>query len=275
MKSPTTIAAALTLLAGLAPSASAQAPTPAETPAAEAPAAEAPAAEAPARPTIEEVSRRLDSLYRSDQSKGRMTMSIVTPDYERTLTMETYTRGLDDTLMRIESPRKERGIATLKKGNEMWNYLPKIKKTVRVPPSMMMGSWMGSDLTNDDVVRASSWEDDYTAKYVDAEAGPAEWCIEYTPKPSAAVTWSRVLGCFDRQSLLPTRQVFFDEKGRKARTMTFSEVKEMDGRTFPTVMVLEPHLKDGHRTTIRYDEIDFDAELPPNIFSLTALQRSR
>lgn len=236
--------------------------------------AESPPPEA-ARPSIAEISRKIDTLYRADHSQGRMTMSIVTPDYERTLTMQTYTRGLEDTLMRIESPRKERGIATLKKGNEMWNFLPKIKKTVRVPPSMMMGSWMGSDLTNDDVVRDSSWESDYDATFTDEGAAPDEWCIAYTPKPSAAVTWSKVIGCVDRATLLPRRQVFYDEKDRKARTMSFREVKEMGGRTIPTVMIVEPHLKDGHKTTIRYDAIDFDAALPPNTFSLTALQRGR
>ncbi|MEZ4436636.1 MAG: outer membrane lipoprotein-sorting protein [bacterium] len=254
----------------LCASAHAQDPTPPAAP--EAPAA--PAAPAAAeRPSIAEVSRKIDNLYRSDRSRGRMTMSIVTPDYERTLTMEIATRGMDDTLMRIESPQKERGVATLKKGNEMWNYLPKIKKTVRVPPSMMMGSWMGSDLTNDDVVRASSWEEDYTAHYTDDGAAPDEWCIEYAPKPSAAVTWSRVVACVERATLLPRRQVFYDEKARPARIMRFTDIKEMDGRTFPTVMTVEPQLKSGHRTTIRYDEIDFDADVPDNTFSLNTLRR--
>ena len=133
---------------------------------------------------------------------------------------------------------------------------------------MMMGSWMGSDLTNDDVVRASSWEDDYTAAFTDEGAAADEWCIVYTPKPSAAVTWSKVVACVERATLLPRRQVFYDEKDRKARTMSFREVKEMGGRTIPSVMVVEPHLKGGHKTTIRYDAIDFDAELPANTFSL-------
>lgn len=238
-----------------------------------------PPADAPtpgdSRPPLSEINKKFDALYRSASSKGRMTMTIVTPNYERSLTMQIFTRGMDDTLMRIEAPRKEKGTATLKKGNEMWNYVPKIKKLVRIPPSMMMGSWMGSDLTNDDVVRASSWEDDYTAQYIDEGAAADEWCVEYVPKPSAAVTWSRVVGCFEKGTFMPRRQIFYDEKKRKARTMSFSEVKEMDGRTFPSVMVLEPHLEEGHRTTIRYDDMDFDAALPPNTFSLNALKRGR
>lgn len=238
-------------------------------------AAETPPKPVSERPTLSELNRTFDRLYRSESSIGRMTMSIVTPDYSRTLTMRVYTRGMDDTLMRIESPRKEKGTATLKRGDEMWNFVPKIKRTVRIPPSLMMRPWMGSDLTNDDVVRASSWEKDYDAVFTDEGAAADEWCVDYTPKPSAAVTWSRVKVCFARADLMPRRQLYYDEKGREARAMTFSEVAQMDGRTFPTVMTLEPRLQSGRRTTIRYDEMDFDAALPDDIFSLTALKRMR
>ena len=106
-----------------------------------------------AGPTPQELSARLDDLYRSSSSHGRILMHVKTPDYERRLEMEVWSRGQDHTLVRIHSPRKERGVATLKKGKEMWNWLPKIKRTVRVPPSMMMSSWMGSDLTNDGLHR--------------------------------------------------------------------------------------------------------------------------
>ncbi|MCB1694539.1 MAG: outer membrane lipoprotein-sorting protein, partial [Pseudomonadales bacterium] len=189
---------------------------------------------------------KLDELFRSKASKGRMTMTVVTPDFERTLGMNMVTRGMEDTLIRITSPRKEAGISTLKKGTEMWNYLPKVKKTVRVPPSMMMGAWMGSDFTNDDLVRASSWENDYDMAFVDGVGAGDEVCLRYTPKPSAAVTWDHIDTCFDGGTSLPHRQDFYDEKGRKARTLHFSEVKEMGGRTIPSVMTLEPLLKQGH-----------------------------
>ena len=250
------------LAAGLSP-ALAQTPPPADAPAA-----------SDARPPLSEINKKFDALYRSDASKGRMTMTIVTPNYERTLTMQVFTRGMDDTLMRIEEPRKEKGTATLKKGNEMWNYVPKIKKLVRIPPSMMMGSWMGSDLTNDDLVRESSWEDDYTVARAPT-APDGQVCLDYTPKPDAAVTWSKVTTCFDRASRLPVTQSFVDEKGREARRMRFEDVKTIGGRTLPTRLIIEPQLEKGRRTEFTYDALAFGVKHPPNMFSITRLRRGR
>ena len=227
------------------------------------------------RPSLDEISRRLDQLYRAGSSRGRMSMTVQTPHFKRTLTMSVVTRGQEDTLIRILEPRREEGIGTLKKGREMWNYLPKIRKTIRVPPSMMTSSWMGSDFTNDDLVRASSWEKDYTVAWAGAEAKAGELCLVYTPKPTAAVTWSRVVSCVDPKDLLPRTMDYYDEKGRKARTMTFDEVKDLGGRRIPARMVLVPHARPGNRTEIRYEEMTWDVSVPADTFTLSALRRSR
>ena len=220
------------------------------------------------------ISRTLDDLYRSASSRATVSMHVTTPHYDRTLTMTMWTRGRDDVLVRLLSPRKERGIATLKRGTEMWNYLPKIRKTIRVPAAMMSGSWMGSDFSNDDLVRESSWEDDYTASVVPAPAA-GEVCVEYTRKPDAPVAWPRVVGCFSRDPLLPLRQEFYDDKGRKARVMSFSDVRALGGRTLPTRMVLQPLLEQGHRTELTYSEMEFDVALADDLFTLTSLRRGR
>ncbi len=240
----------------------------------------APAEAAPAdavKVTPELLAERLDSLYRSKASKGKMTMKIVTKNYEREMTMEMTTRGMDDTLIRIVAPRKDRGVSTLKKGTEMWNYIPKVRKTVRVPPSMMTSSWMGSDVTNDDLVRGSSYEDDYTTEMSPKEAKGGEVCVTTTPKPSAPVTWSRIVGCFDQETLTPTRQVFYDEKDRAARRISFADVKTMDGRVIPTRMTIEPLIGEnkGNKTVMTYVEMDFDADVDPRVFSLSSLRRAR
>ncbi len=226
-----------------------------------------------ATPTPAELSRSLDEMYRSSASHGRITMHIKTPDYERKLEMEVWSRGKDKTLVRILSPRKEKGVATLKKGKEMWNWLPKIKRTIRVPPSMMMSSWMGSDLTNDDLVRESSWERDYEAAVVAGAAG--EVCLNYQRKADAAVAWERVLACFDEATLLPLRMEYFDEKGLKARTMSYSDVKDLGGRRLPTTMTITPHTKSGRRTQIVYESMRFDAQVDDDVFTLSRLRRGR
>lgn len=224
-------------------------------------------------PTPAELSKSLDTMLRASTSKGRVTMAIVNPDFQRSLTMEMTTRGMDDTLVRIVEPRKEKGTSTLKKGNEMWNYLPKVKREIKVPPSMMMGNWMGSDFTNDDLVKGSSWEKDYAFELDAGAAQAGETCLKYVPKPTAAVTWSKIVACFDTASRLAKRLEYYDEKDRKARTMSYSDVKDMGGRTIPTKITLTPHLKEGHSTSITYESIEFDVELPDDTFSMSSLRR--
>lgn len=226
---------------------------------------------------VDRIAERLDTLYRSDASHSEMTMQITTKNYERTLDMEVWTRGMDDTLVRIRAPRKEKGTSTLKKGREMWNFLPKIKKTIRVPPSMMMSGWMGSDLTNDDMVRESSWQRDYVASMLSQAAPSDQKCVEFKAKPDAAVAWDRVVVCVHAQKYYPIRQDFYDEKGRHARSMTFSDVKVVGGREMPTRIAVKPLLDDkqGNETVLIYRDIVFDLELDDTLFSLARLRRGR
>lgn len=220
---------------------------------------------------IAKLSRELDLLYRSDSSQAVMSMRVVTPHYERTLTMTSWTQGKDLSLVRITAPRKEKGISTLKRDTEMWNYIPKIRKLVRIPPSMMMGSWMGSDFTNDDLMRDSSWEDDYTAKRAPDEEG--QIVAIFTPKPEAAVTWEKVITYFSIKERLPTKQVFYDEQGRKVRELLFQDIKEFDGRRIPSRMILIPLLKEGNRTEVIYQDLQFDVKIDKNLFTKAGLKR--
>ena len=118
---------------------------------------------------VEAIVKKMDQLYRSETSHAEIEMQITTPHWERTLAMNVWTKGMDKTFIRIMAPKKERGVATLRIGNEMWNYLPKTNKVMKIPPSMMMGSWMGSDFTNDDLVKESSMLNDYTYKLIKPE----------------------------------------------------------------------------------------------------------
>ncbi len=222
------------------------------------------------------LSRKLDELYRSKTSRGRMTMTVTTPHYTRTLTMKVWSRGMDDTLIRILTPRKERGNASLKKGNEMWNYIAKIRKTTRIPPSLMMASWMGSDFTNDDLVKETTWEEDYFITLLN-DPPPGQIGLVYTPRPEAPVTWSKVVAFLDAQTYLPEVMEYYDEKGRKVRVLTFSEIKNLGGKTIPTRLTLTPLSKDkkGRKTEIVYTEMEFDVPLRSDLFTLTNLRRDR
>ncbi len=222
------------------------------------------------------ISRKLDRLYRSEASRGVVEMTVINPNYQRTLTMRVWTQGLENTLVRILSPRKEKGTATLKRGNEMWNYLPKIGKTIRIPPSMMMSSWMGSDLTNDDLVKETSWEADYHVSL--AQNPPAgQIGLNYVPRENAAVTWSKVVAFVARGTFLPLNLDYYDEKGLKVRTMKYSEVRELGGRSLPVKFEVIPlsEEKKGRRTIMIYRELEFEVDLKDNLFSLSNLRRGR
>jgi len=213
--------------------------------------------------------KKVDELFRSTSSFSTMKMQIITPNWHRTLEMQSWTLGMDDTFIRVLSPRKDRGVATLKKDKEMWNYFPKINKVMKVPPSMMMGSWMGSDFTNDDLVREVSLLKEY---HVDKKTEGENYRLILTPKQDTVTVWGRIEFVVNQQSLLPLEQSYFNEKGNKVRTMLFSDIREFSGKKMPAIMTMMPLNKTGYKTVIEYVEAEFDLELGDNIFTLRNLQ---
>lgn len=214
--------------------------------------------------------KKIDELYRSDSSISAMTMEIVTPNWQRSLKMQAWTVGMDDTFIRILSPKKDRGVATLKKGREMWNYFPKINKVIKVPPSMMMGSWMGSDFTNDDLVREASLVEEYE---VTLDSRGEHHHFTLVPKRKTVTVWGKIEILSDKKSLLPLEQSYFNEKGEKVRSMTFSDIKSFSGKEMPSVMTMKPLNKDGHSTVIRYTALELNVELDSDVFTLRNLKK--
>ncbi|GAB4246740.1 MAG: outer membrane lipoprotein-sorting protein [Acidobacteriota bacterium] len=224
--------------------------------------------------TAEELVRRIDRLYRADTSWARVEMQIVTPDWRRTLVMEVWTEGLEKALIRILEPARERGVGTLRIGSDMWNYLPKVNKIIRVPPSMMMSSWMGSDFTNDDLVKEYTFLEDYRFAFADPpeDADPDLVYIECIPREGLPVVWSSVLVAVKRESLLPVWQRYFDEKGRLFRTMVYGEERRFGDRVLPSRLEMIPETKPGRKTVVRYLELKFGVKHPPDLFSLRTLR---
>lgn len=213
--------------------------------------------------------KKMDELFRSKTSIATMKMTITTPNWQRTLEMQSWTQGMDDTFIRVLSPRKDRGVATLKKGKEMWNFFPKINKVIKVPPSMMMGSWMGSDFTNDDLVREVSLVEEY---HVTKSESEDTYQLTLLPKQSTVTVWGKITIIVNKADLLPLEQNYFDEKGDKIRSMSFSDIRDFSGKKMPAIMTMIPHNKSGHKTIIEYVEAEFDSQLKDNIFTLRNLQ---
>ncbi|MFH1367794.1 MAG: outer membrane lipoprotein-sorting protein [Elusimicrobiota bacterium] len=224
-------------------------------------------------PDIKQIVKKIDNLYRSKSNISRIEMSIVTPHWQRTLSMDAWGRGTTHTFIRILSPQKEKGVATLRIGNEMWNYLPNAGKVIKIPPSMMMSSWMGSDFTNDDLVKESSLVDDYNYKLAAPDGAKAGLIyIEFIPKEDKPIVWGRILLAVREKDYIPVSEEYFDEKGKLMRVLNFSAVKKFGKRDLPSVMEMIPQNKAGHKTVITYLKADFDVQVKDDVFTLRNLQ---
>jgi hypothetical protein len=229
---------------------------------------------APPPPDVDRLLARLDDLYRSRSSVARMEIAVATPRATRTMRLKAWTRGEEEVLVVVESPPRDAGTATLRVGDNLWNWLPRIARTIRVPPSMMMGSWMGTDFTNDDLVKESSLRKDFVARVDRRSVAPPGWWLTLQAKPGVVGRWARI-ELLVSDELLPVEERHFDRKGRLARTMRFDEVKVLGGRRLPAHMLLQPADEPANRTEMRYLEVAFDVKVPDDTFSLSRLEQNR
>ncbi len=212
----------------------------------------------------------MEQLYRGDSSAVSITMKVATPQYERELKMTGESLGRDLAFFRILSPKKDRGIATLKRDQEMWNFFPKINKVIKVPPSMMMGSWMGSDFTNDDLVKETTLIESYDLSMVETET---EYQVTLVPNEDTVTVWGKIDYIVSKSQMLPITQIFYNDDGQKIRQLTFSEPKSFSGKVIPSRLEMIPLDKEGHSTLIIYDDIVFDpADIDEETFSLRNLK---
>jgi hypothetical protein len=228
-----------------------------------------------APPTAREVLDRVDDLFRSRSARGRARMTVATEHWTRSLELEFWSQGEERSLIRILAPQKEKDTATLKVEKDIWNYLPKVKRVIKLPSSMMSASWMGSHFTNDDVVKENRFADEYTftVSFEGVRDGVPVIEIACVPREDAPVVWGRVVVRVRTDDWLPLAIDYFDEAGRPARTMTYGDVRTLGGRRIPSRLTVVPADKPKESTTVVYEEIDFDVRLGPDTFSLQNLQR--
>ena len=224
-----------------------------------------------------EIIDRVDRVTRGDSSHGVARMEVVTEHWEREITMELWSLGTDYSLVRIQSPAREAGTATLMAHDDIWNYLPKVDRAIKIPASMMGGAWLGSHFTNDDLVKESRLVEDYdiVATFNGERDGVTVWEFRLTPKPEAAVVWGHVEYQVRQVDYMPLWVRYYDEDGDLARTMQFSEFRDLGGRIVPAVMDMHPVDKPGERTILRYEELEFDIDIEQSFFSLQMLKSRR
>lgn len=216
-----------------------------------------------------------DQNMRGDTQYAEMTMKVVRPDWSRETSMKAWSKGRDYALILITAPRRDKGTAFLKRGTEMWNWLPTVDRVIKISPSMMLQPWMGSDFTNDDLVRESSVVNDYTHAVAgeDTANGRDCWRVVLTPKPDAPVVWGSVTMWIERSRPIEVRVKYFDDTGALVNVENLTHVKTMGDREIPTLMTMVPVNKKGHSTILAIENCTFNQPLEDSFFSEQNMKR--
>ena len=219
--------------------------------------------------TATEIIKKADDKGRGLTSQGEMTMTIVRPDWTRSVTMKSWQKGTDYAIILITSPAKDKGQVFLKIKNDMWNWVPSIEKMIKIPPSMMMQSWMGSDFTNDDLVRESSIVKDYTHKLLGKDSIRGQMCykIELIPLADAAVTWGKAIMWITVDGFNQWKTEFYDEDMELVNTLNAYNIKKMGDREIPTKMEIIPQDKKGNKTVLEIKSMIFNQAIDDTFFS--------
>ncbi len=222
-----------------------------------------------------DIVKRADEHGRGKTSVAEMSIQTIRPGWSREIRLKAWTKGNNLTLILITAPAKEKGIAFLKKGKEIWNWLPSIERNVKLPPSMMSQSWMGTDFTNDDLVKESSIVEDYNHLLIGEEKIDERMCykIQLKPKELAAVVWGKIMLWIDKKDDIMLKAEYYDEEDVLVNTMSGSDIQMMGNRILPTKVTMIPADKPGNQTVMRYHSIQFDKPIEERFFSSQNLPR--
>ncbi len=225
-----------------------------------------------------EIIRKADEKFNGEKSSiSIMTMTIVRPAWERTIEFKNWNSGRENSLTLITAPARDKGQSFLKRENEMWNWNPTISRLIKLPPSMMSQGWMGSDYTNDDILKESSVVNDYDHEIAGEEmlAGRLCYKINMVAKEEAAVIWGHQVRWIDKKDFLFLKSELYDEDGYLVRTELGMDIKTMDGRLIPSRLELIPAEEEDHKTIINIKEIEFNTPIKDSFFSQQNMKRVR
>jgi outer membrane lipoprotein-sorting protein len=227
--------------------------------------------------SAKEVVERSHDKANGKSSQGNMTMTIVRPGWTREVSMKVWSLGRDFYMIYVTAPVKDKGQVFMKRYNDMWNWMPSINRMIKIPPSMMGQSWMGSDFTNDDLVKMNSIIDDYTHEFIGEETVSGLKChkIELIPKPDAAVVWGKIIMWVSRDEYYQMKAEYYDEDNYLVNTMTASEIEQMGDRKLPSKMSMVPANKDGHETRLHMENMEFNVPMEEPFFSQQNMKRVR
>jgi outer membrane lipoprotein-sorting protein len=224
-----------------------------------------------------EIVKKADEKIRGKTNQSEMEMEIIRPAWKRSLAMKGWANGLDYSMTYITAPAKEKGQVFLKRKTEMWNWMPTIGRMIKIPASMMSQGWMGSDYTNDDILKESSIVQDYNHSLVGKEEvqGFACYKIQMLPKEEAAVIWSKVYKWITTDEFIQIKSEYYDEDDLLVKSEFGYDFKEMDGRLIPSRIEIIPAGEEGKKTVLYIKEIKFNVDLKESFFSQQNMKRVR
>lgn len=227
--------------------------------------------------TANEIIKNSEEKYRGNSSKASMTIIIERPKWSREMSLTSWNKGNDYSISVITAPAKDAGTVMLKRDKEIYNYVPSIERVIKLPPSMMMQNWMGTDLTNDDLVRETSMVEDYDAKLIGSEIIETRkaYKIVLTPKPNAAVVWNKVIIWIDQKEFLQLKTEFYDEDDFLVNTFLGKDIKDIGGRILTSKMEVIPADKPGNKTIMLYNNIEFDIDIEDSYFTTQNMKKIR
>lgn len=219
--------------------------------------------------TAKEVVEKADAKMRGNTSQAEITIQTVRPSWTREMKVKAWMKGKDLSMILVQSPARDKGIIFLKRKKEVWNWMPSLEKMIKLPPSMMTQSWMGTDFTNDDLVKESSIVNDYTHHFAGDTIIDKRNCfkIEMIPKPEAAVVWGKLLVSIDKKDFMELNTRFYDEDGQLINTLNGSEIKMMDGRLIPTKFEMIPAEKPNQKTVMIYRSVVYNRPIDDGFFT--------
>jgi outer membrane lipoprotein-sorting protein len=204
-----------------------------------------------------------------------MSIEVVRPKWSRSMSLKSWSKGEDYSLSLLTAPAKDKGIAFLKRGKEVWNWMPSIERSIKMPPSMMMQSWMGTDLSNDDLVRESSAVTDYT-HFLEKDTlldGHKCWKIILTPKEDAPVVWGKVIAFIEQTHYVQIRTEQYDEDAYLINVLEASEIKNMDGVMMATHLALLPVENEGQMTVMKIEKVLFNQPYDDAFFTVKNMKK--
>jgi outer membrane lipoprotein-sorting protein len=221
-----------------------------------------------------DIVKRADQKMRGSTMEAEILIKTIRPTWSREMQCKIWEKGNDLALILIQSPVRDKGISFLKRKKEVWNWLPTLERTIKLPPSMMSQSWMGTDFTNDDLVKESSIVEDYNHKIIGDTLILERSCfiIQMLPKPESAVVWSKVILCIDKKDFLELHSRFYDEEGDLINTMNSFDIRMMHDRIIPTRFEMIPADKKGQKTVMIYKNIQYNQAIDDNFFSVVQMK---